>query len=134
GAAPVGAGGRFVGPYRAAASSTTTVIGSSLNPSASGVPVTFTATVTCGSNPQGGACQTAGQAVTVGTVVIAVDSNNNCGGGSAILLTPPVGITPDANGQVVVTTSTLSVGIHTVRACYTGTPGNTGTGSSSGAL
>src|SRR5947209_5177809 len=49
GAAPVGAGGPFVGPYRAAAIDTTTIIGSNRNPSGLGQSVTFTGTVTCNS-------------------------------------------------------------------------------------
>src|SRR5437870_7069112 len=49
GAAPVGAGGPFVGPYRAAAIQSTTTIASNLNPSGLGQSVTFTGTVTCNS-------------------------------------------------------------------------------------
>jgi Subtilase family/Bacterial Ig-like domain (group 3)/Bacterial cadherin-like domain/Bacterial Ig domain len=113
GAAPVGAGGPFVGPYRAAAINTAATLGSSLNPSSSGASVTFTATVTVTAG---------GQPVTVGTVKFGENGNANCSGGTFILLQADAA--PNASGQVTFTTSTLSIGGHTIRACYSGTGGS----------
>ena len=126
GAAPVGGGGPFVGPYRAAASATAVAVTSSQNPSVYGAPVTFTATVTCtgGGNPP---CAN-GTPVTVGT--LRLGEGNNCQGG----FTQFASGTPNAAGQLSVNKADLPAGNHTIRACYTGAGGGTGTGSSEGAL
>jgi len=94
---------------------TTTSLTSSANPSTSGQSVTFTATVT--------RLDTNGPA-TVGNLVIVANGNSSCGGGGAVVLASG---TPNSSGQVTATTSSLSAGNTTVRACYTGTGGSTGT-------
>src|SRR5262249_54388905 len=127
---PTGNGGPFVGPYRAAAINTTTVMTSSQNPAALGASVTFTATVTCAAT--GGVCGAIGQPVTVGTVIFGENGNANCGGGGFVLL--QAAASPDPNGRVAFTTSTLAVGSHTIRACYSGTGGSTGTQDSNASL
>jgi subtilisin-like proprotein convertase family protein len=78
--------------------STTTTLGSSLNPSLAGDPVTFTATVTTASGP-----------VATGTVTFAVDG------------TPQAPVAVDPAGQASFATSTLTVGSHAVTATYSGT-------------
>ncbi len=82
------------GAYQA---STTTVVVSSLNPSVFGQAVTFTATVSAAPNP----------AVPTGTVVFTVDGNPS----------PPVAL--NSSGQATFTSSSLSLGNHTVAATYT---------------
>jgi hypothetical protein len=88
--------------YHATAQSaaTTTAIASSVNPSAPGQSVTFTATVT----PSGGGTPT-------GTMLFVIDGSN---AGSASLT--------GAGGQATAsyTTSSLSVGTHTITAIYGG--------------
>ena len=79
---------------------TTTAVGSSPNPSGQGQSVTFTATVTRSSTP-----------VTEGTVTFFE--------GTVVLAGP---ITLNASGQAAFSTSSLTVGSHTVRADYAGTP------------
>ena len=131
GTAPVGDGGPFIGPYVAAADATNTTIVSSVNPSSSGQSVTFTATVTCDKNGGCGAVAK-GAPLTIGTIKI-LDGFNNCNqSGTGTVLKPPT--TPDVNGQVSVTTSTLSTGTHAIRACYTGTGGGDGTSDSNQTL
>lgn len=83
----------------ATVSATTTALTSSVNPSAFGGAVTFTATVTSGGSP-----------VTGGTVSFA-------DGATPLASNVPV----DANGMVTFTTSTLSVGTHGITATYSGT-------------
>jgi len=78
----------------------TTTISSSLNPSLSGNPVTFTATVT-GSSP-------------TGTVQFMIDGTN---AGSPVTL---------SSGHATYSTSSLSTGTHTVIATYGGDAGNSG--------
>jgi hypothetical protein len=85
--------------------STTTTISSSVNPSILAQPVTFTVTVSSVSpataTPVGDVTLIDGTC-TAGTAI---------GGGAAAL----------SGGQVTFTVSSLSVGIHTVSACYAGT-------------
>ena len=78
--------------------STTTTVTSSLNPSTAGQSVTFTATVT-GSSP-------------IGTVTFS-DGSTALGTG-----------TVDSSGNAVLSTSALSVGLHTVTAAYGGDTSN----------
>ncbi len=95
---------------------TTTSITSSLNPSASGASVTFTATTltTGGSFP-----------VTTGTTKFI--EGGTCGAPTTTLQGP---VAVNASGVVTFTTSALSVGSHTVVACYTGA----GFGASNGSV
>src|SRR6185503_850754 len=79
---------------------TSTSVTSSLNPSNQGQPVTFTATVTSSAVP-----------VTTGTVTFRE---------GATVLSGPTAV--NAAGQASFTTSTLSVGLHTITATYNGTP------------
>ncbi|HET8624082.1 MAG TPA: Ig-like domain repeat protein [Gemmatimonadales bacterium] len=85
--------------------STTTALSSSVNPSILAQPVTFTVTVSSVSpataTPVGNVTLTAGTCA-AGTTI---------GGGAAAL----------SGGQATFTVSSLSVGIHTVSACYAGT-------------
>ncbi|HET8644983.1 MAG TPA: Ig-like domain repeat protein, partial [Vicinamibacteria bacterium] len=76
---------------------TQTALASSVNPSSFGQAVTFTATVTAGGNP-----------VTAGSVVFK--------DGAQVLGTVAV----NAGGQAALTTSSLSVGAHTISAIYGG--------------
>jgi hypothetical protein len=99
------------------AKSTATALVSSVNPSSSGQSVTFTATIT-ESGPGGG---TVGTPVTIGSVVFGENGNASCGGsgtGGFVQLQAPQA--PDASGEVSFSTSALSSGSHTIRACYTG--------------
>jgi hypothetical protein len=105
---------------------TNTALISSVNPSSSGQSVTFTATVTY---TQAGSGHQVGDPVTQGTVLFGENGNANCGGGGFIPL--QAAQTPDASGQVTFTTSSLSSGNHTIRACYSGTGGSSGTNNSS---
>jgi uncharacterized repeat protein (TIGR01451 family) len=82
----------------AAAQPTTTTLTSNNNPSFTGDPVTFTATVTSGAVP-----------VPTGTVTFTIDGANAG--------TVPV----NASGQATLTTSTLTEGAHQVVATYDGT-------------
>ncbi|MFH8252587.1 beta strand repeat-containing protein [Microbacterium sp. B2969] len=77
---------------------TSTTVASSGNPSTFGAPVTFTATVTSSGSP-----------VTTGSVVFTE--------GATTLATVPV----DGAGNATFTTSTLTVGAHTITATYSGT-------------
>ena len=79
---------------------TTTTVASSPNPSGQGQPVTFTATVTLSSAP-----------VTEGSVTFFE---------GAVVLAGP--ITLNASGQAAFSTATLTVGSHTIRADFQGTP------------
>ena len=95
------------------ADTTTTTLQSSLNPSALSQSVTFTAKV----------LRTAlNTAVTVGSVKFG--TGGNCTGGFTQL---QAGQTPNASGEVTYTTSTLPSGTTTIRACYVGTGGSSGT-------
>ena len=85
---------------------TTTALTSSLNPSASGQSVTFTATVT-GSSP-------------TGTVTFTLDG------------TAQAPVTLDGSGSAALTASTLPVGSHSITAAYGGDTNNNA--STSGAL
>lgn len=89
---------------------TSTAVASSLNPSVSGQSVTFTATVSDSS--------TGSTAVPTGTVQFVVDGSNF---GSPVALTPA-----SSNSSVAVSqsTSTLTVGTHSVTANYSNTDGN----------
>ena len=93
----------------------TVSVTSSVNPSVFGQPVTFTATVAYGGAP-----------VAEGSVTFR-DGGTDCSTGSVV--SGPT--TVDVNGQATGTTSGLSVGAHTVRACYSDGPNF---GSSSGIL
>ena len=84
-----------------AALATTTTVTSSLNPSRTGLPVTFTATVKAGAS-----------AVTTGTVQFA---DNGVDVGSPVAL--------NGSGQATFSTSALSEGTHTIRATYSGSTG-----------
>jgi subtilisin-like proprotein convertase family protein len=78
---------------------TDTTLGSSLNPSVVGQPVTFTATVTSDGNP-----------VTTGTVAFTE---------GATTLEPNAAL--DGSGQATFTTSSLTAGSHPITATYNGT-------------
>ncbi len=82
-----------------AALSTTTVVTSSSNPSLTGSPVTFTATVTAGVSP-----------VTAGTVQF---TDNGASVGA------PVAV--NGSGQATLNTSALTEGSHLINATYSGT-------------
>jgi hypothetical protein len=88
---------------------TTTTLTSSPNPSNVGESVTFTATVklTSNNNP-----------VTTGSVRFGQGAN--CGGGFTQFGATQ---TPNGSGQASVSTSSLSAGAQTIRACYDGTGG-----------
>jgi large repetitive protein len=90
---------------------TTTGVASSLNPSTSGGSVTFTSTTTCGS-----ACTfPAGSSVR-----FVENANNGCNGGT--LLGTATTLTGSGNSrQAAFTTSTLSAGAHSIRACFDST-------------
>jgi hypothetical protein len=77
---------------------TTTALTTSVNPSPVGKPITFTATVTAST----------GAAIPTGLVVFVE--------GSALLGT----VTLDSTGHAVFTTSTLTSGLHPIRAVYIG--------------
>ncbi|HSC11665.1 MAG TPA: Ig-like domain repeat protein, partial [Rhodanobacteraceae bacterium] len=87
-----------------AIAATATSVASSKNPSTFGDGVTFTSTVTSGGNP-----------VTTGTVTFW--DGSTCAVPSTSLGSSAV----DASGHAAVSTSTLSVGQHTITACYGGT-------------
>jgi YDG domain/MBG domain (YGX type)/Galactose oxidase, central domain len=108
---------------------TNTALTSSVNPSSSGQSVTFTATVTY---TQAGSGHQVGDPVTQGSVVFGENGNANCGGGGFIL--HQAAQTPDSNGQVTFTISSLGSGDHTIRACYSGTGGSSGTNNSANVL
>ena len=81
-------------------SKTTTALASSVNPSVHGTPVTFTATVTpalAGNNPSGNVVFKNG-ATTIGTVALNLTTH-----------------------KAALTTSTLTVGTHSITAAYAGT-------------
>jgi subtilisin-like proprotein convertase family protein len=82
------------------AASTTTVVTSSQNPSTTGTPVTFTATVT-----------SAAAAVTTGTVTFTE-------GPTTLAANVPV----NPSGQAAFSTSALAEGSHVITATYNGTP------------
>jgi len=82
-----------------AAAATTTTVTSSTNPSQTGSPTTFTATVTSSGSP-----------VTTGTVQFA-DGPTNLGA--------PVAV--NGSGQAALTTSALTEGSHPITATYSGT-------------
>ena len=84
-----------------AALATTTTVTSSLNPSRTALPVTFTATVKAGAS-----------AVTTGTVQFA---DNGVDVGSPVAL--------NGSGQATFSTSALSEGTHAIRATYSGSTG-----------
>ena len=84
-----------------AAVATTTTVTSSFNPSRTGLPVTFTATVKAGAS-----------AVTAGTVQFA---DNGVDVGSPVAL--------NGSGQATFSTSALSEGTHAIRATYSGSTG-----------
>src|SRR6185436_18073099 len=81
---------------------TTTVLGSSVNPSFTGDPVVFTATVTSSS-----------VTVTQGTVTFKE---------GATTLAGPIALNP--SGQAKYTNSTFAEGTHTISAFYNGSPGS----------
>jgi len=102
------------------ADATTTTLTSSLNPSNLNESVTFTATVK----------RTAlNTAVTAGSVKFGTGAN--CGGGFTELQAIQ---TPNSSGQVTYTTSALPAGATTIRACYNGTGGSSGTQNSDATL
>jgi hypothetical protein len=111
GSAPVGEGGPFVGPYRAAAISTTTTLASTPNPSTSGQSVTFTATVTCST-----ACTfPAGS-----SIAFVENANNGCNGGTTLASTTAL----TGSGlvrQATFATASLPAGSHSIRACFNST-------------
>jgi len=82
-------------------SSTTTTLTSSVNPSASGASVTFTADV---------AAVSPGSGTPTGTVAFTAD-------GTAITGSP---VTLNSSGEATITTSTLTVGAHSITAVYSG--------------
>ena len=110
------------------ASQTNTTITSSLNPSTVGVAVTFQATVRDGNTPG------IGTPITVGTVKFG--TGNNCTGGFTPFPGASSGLTLNASGQAsfVHTFTTTTGSPFTVRACYSGTGGGTGTQDSDGTL
>jgi MBG domain (YGX type) len=102
------------------ADNTTTTLTSSLNPSNLNDSVTFTAKVK----------RTAlNTAVTVGSVRFGTGAN--CGGGFTQL---QAGQTPNSSGEVTYMTSALPAGATTIRACYNGTGGSSGTQDSTATL
>jgi hypothetical protein len=98
------------GSFTDAIDTQTTVV-SSLNPSSSGQPVTFTATVKSKVGTPGSFTGT----VTAGQVKFG--TGNSCAGGFSELQAAQA---VDSNGQVTFTTSTLIAGTTTIRACYLG--------------
>ncbi len=100
-----------IGAYDALPVASQTALNSSLNPSMAGQSVTFTAAVTAVSS----------SAVPTGAVQFAVDGTNV---GSPATL--------DSNGNATYTTTSLTVGSHSVTAAYT--PTGAFTGSTSSAL
>ncbi|HEY3439030.1 MAG TPA: Ig-like domain repeat protein [Actinotalea sp.] len=84
----------------AAEAATATTVTSSVDPSADGQPVTFTATVTSGGGP-----------VSSGTVTFSADA-----------VTLGAAVPVDASGTATFTTSALAPGTHTVLAQYGGDP------------
>jgi subtilisin family serine protease len=120
GAAPMGSGGPFVGPYRAAAVSTTTTVASNQNPSNVGQLVTFTATVACGST-----CTFAAGS----TVDFKDGANNGCNGGTT-LATVSTLTGSGLSRQATFSTSSLAAGAHPIRACFNN--GGSGTGTNAG--
>src|SRR5262249_50358844 len=97
-----------------------TALSSSLNPSTFGQSVMFTATVTCNS------CNfTSAQ-----TVAFVENANSNSTGGGTTTLSSGNAIsisnnlTPAATAVATFSTSTLSVGTHSIRACFTGGGGS----------
>jgi Bacterial Ig-like domain (group 3) len=104
---------------------TSTTIASSLNPSNVGQSVTFTATVTCVS-----ACT-----FTTQTVDFAEGANQNCNGGAIIGSSSTLTGSGPTTRQATFTTSSLSAGTHSIRACFRGGgPGTTPGASTSAAL
>jgi uncharacterized cupin superfamily protein len=102
------------------ADATTTTLTSSANPSNLNDSVTFTATVTR---------SVANTIVTVG--MIRFGTGGNCGGGFTQLQGPQA---PNASGQAAYSTSALPAGSTTLRACYDGTGGGSGTQDSTATL
>jgi uncharacterized cupin superfamily protein len=102
------------------ADATTTTLTSSANPSNLNDSVTFTATVTR---------SVANTIVTVG--MIRFGTGGNCGGGFTQLQGPQA---PNASGQATYSTSALPAGSTTLRACYDGTGGGSGTQDSTATL
>jgi len=102
------------------ADATTTTLTSSANPSNLNDPVTFTATV------KRSATSTV---VTVGSIKFGTGSN--CTGGFTELQAAQA---PNASGQATYSTSTLPAGNTTLRACYLGTGGASGTQDSTATL
>jgi hypothetical protein len=86
----------------------TSVVSSGPNPSTSGVPVTFTATVSAGRNR-----------VTIGSVTF-IDGGA-CAAPETVLSGPTA---LSGNGQAAFTTSSLGASSHTITACYGGAAGH----------
>jgi hypothetical protein len=82
---------------------TTTSVSASLNPSCSGQPVTFTATIS----------DSDGAAIPTGTVTFSSDKDGALCSNVAV----------DATGKATCTLSSLSVNTHTITATFTGTGG-----------
>jgi len=112
GADPVGQGGPFVGPYVAAAVKTVLTIAADFPTIVYGMSVTFTATIKC--DAAGGTCAAKGDPITSGTLTIG--EGNSCGNLTQTFASG----TPNANGQISFTTTELTGGTHTIRACYQG--------------
>ncbi len=107
---------------------TNTAIVSSANPSIVGNSVTFTATVKTGNTPG------SGTPVTVGTVKFG--TGNNCTGGFTAFSVSSTLLTLNASGQASYahTFTTTTGSPFTVRACYIGTGGSTGSQDSDASL
>ena len=103
------------------AKGTATAITSSMNPSLVNQTVAFTATVTETSTGGG----SAGQLVTVGNVVFR-EGGGNCNQGTAL----SSALALNAAGQVTFNFAFTTAGARTIRGCYAGTGGGTGTGDS----
>ena len=103
------AGGTAVGDFAVgepAGSTPTVTVTSGANPSVFGQSVTFTATAAYGGAP-----------VTEGKITFR-DGGSDCSTGT--IVSGPT--TVDVNGQATYTTSSLSVGGHTIRGCYSDAP------------
>jgi hypothetical protein len=126
-----GASGAVVTSSFTDAVPSTTAVTSSKNPSSLNESVTFRAKVTYSTTGAGG--HTAGDPVdSDGQVKFGTGGNANCGGSFSKL---QANQTPNANGEVTYTTSTLPAGDTTIRACFTNDgAGRTGAGPSDGSV
>jgi hypothetical protein len=109
--------GTFTDAYKTI---TTVLLTTGTNPSGYGTSLTFTSYTKKDAD---------NSVVTVGQVEFRDGALQNCNQGTVVKSLADV----DSNGQVTYSTSTLSVGTHTIRACYKGTGGQ-GSGDSTGTV